>query len=234
MKRGPGKHSARRFNDAKGRESRCVFAQCKGSLRNSLVVVGTFPGELLARAGRARLHDCPMFSRVLLPALVLLLPAFVRADDPATFEVGDLTFTRPAEWKWVPVNSPMRKAQLQLPGADGPADLTFFHFGPGGAGGVEANAQRWLKQFSGKPGVEKTETEEIAGTKVTLVSTEGTFNSGMPGGEAKPLENQALLGGIIDRPGGLVFAKMTGPITTVKGARARFTEFLKTALTAAK
>jgi hypothetical protein len=90
-----------------------------------------------------------MFSRVLLPALVLLLPAFARADDPATFEVGDLTFTRPAEWKWVPVNSPMRKAQLQLPGADGPADLTFFHFGPGGAGGVEANAQRWLKQFSG-------------------------------------------------------------------------------------
>ena len=108
MKRGPGKHSARRFNDAKGRESRCVFAQCKSSLRNSLAAVGTFPGELLARAGRARLHDWPMFSRVLLPTLVLLPAAFARADDPATFEVGDLTFTRPAEWKWVPVNSPMR------------------------------------------------------------------------------------------------------------------------------
>ena len=150
--------------------------------------------------------------RHLLFAIVLALPAFARAEDPATFPVGGLTFTRPADWKWIAVNSPMRKAQLQVPGTDAAkvADITFFHFGEGGAGGVEANAQRWLKQFSGKAGAEKIEPQEIGGVKVTLVSTEGTFSSGMPGGEAKAMENYALLGAMIENPDGLVFVKMTG------------------------
>ena len=177
-----------------------------------------------------------MSLRHLLFAFVLAIPALVRAEDPATFPVGGLTFTRPADWKWVPVNSPMRKAQLAVPGADASksADLTFFHFGEGGAGGVEANAQRWLKQFSGKAGAEKIEPQEIAGVKVTLVSTEGTFTSGMPGGEAKTLENYALLGAMIENPEGLVFVKMTGPVETVKASREKFIEFIKTALTAKK
>ena len=169
-------------------------------------------------------------------AFVLAVPALSLAEDPSTFPVGGLTFTRPADWKWVAVNSPMRKAQLQVPGADAAkfADITFFHFGEGGAGGVEANAQRWLKQFTGKAGAEKIEPQEIAGVKVTLVSTEGTFSSGMPGGEAKPMENHALLGAMIENPGGLVFVKMTGPIETVKGTREKFIEFLKTAISAGK
>ena len=177
-----------------------------------------------------------MSLRHLLFAIVLTAPAITRAEDPATFPVGGLTFTRPADWKWVAVNSPMRKAQLQVPGADAAkaADITFFHFGPGGAGGVDANAQRWLKQFSGKAGAEKIEPQEIAGTKVTLVSTEGTFSSGMPGGEAKPMENHGLLGAIIENPEGLVFVKMTGPLETVKGSREKFLEFLKTAVSAKK
>ena len=58
--------------------------------------------------------------------LAAATPAF--ADDPATFPVGAFTFTRPADWAWVPVNSPMRKAQLKVPGADAAAsaDVTFF------------------------------------------------------------------------------------------------------------
>ena len=174
--------------------------------------------------------------RHLLFAIVLALPVIARAEDPATFPVGGLTFTRPADWKWIATNSPMRKAQLQVPGADTAkvADITFFHFGEGGAGGVEANAQRWLKQFSGKAGAEKIEPQEIGGVKVTLVSTEGTFSSGMPGGEAKAMENYALLGAMIENPDGLVFVKMTGPIETVKASREKFLDFLKTAITAKK
>ncbi len=177
-----------------------------------------------------------MSPRHLLFVIALTVPTLVRAEDPATFPVGGVTFTRPADWKWVPVNSTMRKAQLAVPGADSAkaADITFFHFGEGGAGGVEANAQRWLKQFSGKAGAEKIEPQEIAGVKVTLVSTEGTFTSGMPGGEAKSLENHALLGAMIENPEGLVFVKMTGPVETVKGSREKFIEFLKTALAAKK
>ena len=177
-----------------------------------------------------------MSLRHLLFAFVLAIPAITRAEDPTTFPVGGLTFTRPADWKWIAVNSPMRKAQLQVPGAEAAkfADITFFHFGEGGAGGLEANAQRWLKQFSGKAGAEKIEPQEIGGVKVTLVSTEGTFSSGMPGGEAKAMENYALLGAMIENAGGLVFVKMTGPTETVKAAREKFLEFLKTAITAKK
>jgi hypothetical protein len=177
-----------------------------------------------------------MSIRHLFFSIVLAFPALARAEDPATFPVGGLTFTRPADWKWVPVTSPMRKAQLQVPGADPSkaGDITFFHFGEGGAGGVEANAQRWLKQFSGKAGAEKIEAQEIAGVKVTLVSTEGTFSSGMPGGEAKPMENYGLLGAMVENPGGLVFVKMTGPLETVKGTREKFIEFIKASLTAKK
>ena len=172
-----------------------------------------------------------MSARPILFAIALSVSAIARAEDPAAFPVGGLTFTRPADWKWVAVSSPMRKAQLQVPGTDAAkaADITFFHFGEGGAGGIEANAQRWLKQFSGKPGAEKIEPQEIGGRKVTLVTTEGTFTSGMPGGEAKTLENHALLGAMIEDPEGIVFVKMTGPVETVKGAREKFLAFLKTA-----
>ena len=56
-----------------------------------------------------------MSPRPSLFALCLALPLLGRAEDPATFPVGGLTFTRPQEWKWIPVSSPMRKAQLQAP-----------------------------------------------------------------------------------------------------------------------
>lgn len=165
--------------------------------------------------------------------LVALSTAFtLRAEDPATFEVAGLTFTRPVEWKWVEVSSPMRKAQLKVPGAkpEDAADIIFFHFGAGAGGDVKANADRWLAQFKSEEGAAKIEPMDVAGTKVTLVSTEGTFSSGMPGGPSKPLENQALLGAIIESAQGSVFAKMTGPADVVKGSRERFITFITTAI----
>ena len=151
--------------------------------------------------------------------LALFSALTLRAEDPATFEVGGLTFTRPAEWKWVEVSSPMRKAQLKVPGAkpEQSADIVFFHFGAGAGGDIKANADRWLAQFKGAEGASKIEPLDVQGTKVTLVSTEGTFSSGMPGGPATPLENQALLGAIIEAAQGNVFVKMTGPADLVKG-----------------
>ena len=176
----------------------------------------------------------PMSIRHLLPAL--LLATLAHAEDPATFPVGALTFTRPADWKWVAVTSPMRKAQLQVPGAaaDQAADVTFFFFGETNGGGVDANVQRWLKQFDAKEGAGKTSEEQLAGLKVHLVSTEGTFSSGMPGGPTTPQANYALLGAIIEHPEGFVFVKMTGPAATVTAAREKFLELLKTVTVAKK
>jgi hypothetical protein len=165
-------------------------------------------------------------------ALALFATVAVHAEDPATFDVGGLKFTRPADWKWVEVTSPMRKAQLKIPGATAEqgADMTFFHFGAGGGGDVTSNAQRWLAQFKSPEGASKIDPQEIAGTKVTLVTTEGSFSGGMPGGPATVVENAALLGAIIEGPDGNVFVKLTGPAALVKGSRAKFLEFITTAL----
>src|SRR5262245_55021616 len=71
------------------------------------------------------------------------------AEAPSTFKVGEFNFTRPASWEWVEVTSPMRKAQLKVKGKEGQAnaEVVFFQFGSGSAGGVQANVNRWLGQF---------------------------------------------------------------------------------------
>jgi hypothetical protein len=174
--------------------------------------------------------------RLALLALTFLCAFMARAEDPTTFPVGGLTFSRPADWAWVPVSTPMRKAQLKVPGekpAEG-ADITFFYFGAGGGGDVQANAQRWTGQFHGPEGAAKIEEEKVAGLKVTIVTTEGTFSSGMPSGPVTPLENYALLGAIIEDKEGNVFVKMTGPSALVKESRKKFMAFVTAAIEARK
>lgn len=180
-----------------------------------------------------RLYTSSPMKRLALLVLCLIGAASLRAEDPATFPVGGLTFKRPADWAWVPVSSPMRKAQLKVTGAkpEEAADITFFHFGTGG-GDVQTNAQRWVAQFKGGESAAKIEPQDIGGAKVTLVSTEGTFNSGMPGGPTTPMENYALLGAIIESSEGNVFVKMTGPAALVKDSRKKFLDFLASAVPA--
>jgi hypothetical protein len=162
-------------------------------------------------------------------AAAVLAAATALAEDPATFEVGGFTFKRPADWGWVQVNSPMRKAQLKVPGGEQPGDVVFFHFGPGG-GDAKANVDRWFKQFSGAPaGAEKTEEQTYGKTKVTYAETEGTFASGMPGGPSSALQNYALVGAILDGPEGAVFVKLTGPKALVKASHEKFVDFVKDA-----
>jgi len=172
--------------------------------------------------------------RLALLVLSLVGAAALHAEDPASFPVGGLTFKRPADWAWVPVTSSMRAAQLKVPGAkpEDSAEIVFFHFGPQGGGGVQANVDRWVKQFPDGAETAKVEKQQIGGANVTLVTTEGTFNSGMPGGPTTPKTNYALLGAIIEHKDGDVFVKMTGPAALVKASRQKFLDFLATAFPA--
>src|SRR5438093_2993539 len=80
----------------------------------------------------------------------LLALGALAAEAPSQFKVGEFTFTRPSTWEWVDVaNSPMRKAQLKIngPQKNESAEVVFFYFGEGGAGGTKANVDRWLSQF---------------------------------------------------------------------------------------
>ena len=169
--------------------------------------------------------------RLAVLALSLFASATLFAAD--TFPVSALTFALPEGWKSVQPSSPMRKAQLAIPGKDGgkQADVTFFHFGPeGSAGGVQANVQRWFGQFAAAEGAAKTEPLDVAGTKVTLVSTEGTMKGGQFGGPAQDEPDFALLGAIIEHPEGPVFIKATGPSAVLKDAREKFLAMVKGAV----
>jgi len=157
-----------------------------------------------------------VFSRSLV--VFMLFAAAVAAAGPVDFVVGSFTFVRPESWEWVTPTSPMRKAQLSVPGkAGGPAaEVTFFHFGPGQGGSVQANVDRWFKQFS--DGYTDAKTEQAGNTTITFVKAEGTFASGMPGGPTTPMKDYAMRGAILESSSGDVYVKMTGPKEVVKGA----------------
>ena len=152
-------------------------------------------------------------------AAVVVAIAAVRAEK---FSAGGISFEGPKSWQTQKPSSSMRKAQFAIKGKDGKsAEVVFFHFGPGGAGGVAANVKRWLGQFK-EPADQlnaKTVIETINGTKVTYVTAMGTFMKGPPfGGNKVPVPNSALVGAIINGKQGAVFIKATGPKTIVKSA----------------
>lgn len=159
--------------------------------------------------------------------LAFLAIGSLHAADPVEFSVGAFTFERPEGWGWIAPSSAMRKAQLSVPGADGaaPADVTFFHFGPGQGGGVQANVNRWIAQF--QDGTSDTRSEEIGKTKVTFVKAVGTFSSGMPGGPLTLMPGYALRGAILENAGGDVYVKMTGPEGGIKAAEPAFEKMIR-------
>ena len=157
-------------------------------------------------------------------------------DQTATFAAGDFKFVVPAGWNSVTPASPMRKAELCVPGpegtgAAGEAIITVFHFGPGQGGTVEQNIDRWFGQFDGNNEAKAASTakETVGIVPVTFARARGTFQSGMPGQPATPLEGQALVGAILGSPNGDVYVKMTGPAPTVDKAEPAFVEMVRAA-----
>ena len=175
------------------------------------------------------------FSRiVLVSTLFAALTGLRAADATATFKVSEFTFTRPANWQWVESASAMRKAELKVVDekTKAKAEVVFYHFGPGNAGGTQANIDRWFGQFV-EPRDKinaKTEDVTVGKHKVTYVSAEGTYKSGMPGGPQTPMANYALLGAIIEASEGSVFVKMTGPKELAKSTTADFKKIVESAL----
>ena len=93
-----------------------------------------------------------------------------------------------------------------------------------------ANIERWFAQFKPEPASAEpnSRVETINGIRVTRVTAEGTFASGMPGQPTTPKTSYALLGAIAEGPGGNVFFKLTGPRKTVRAAAKQFDAMLRT------
>ena len=167
-------------------------------------------------------------------ALATLHPGAAPAADAAKFKVSEFTFTKPAKWETQEPASSMRAAQLKVPDAKFPegAEVVFFYFGAGGAGGTKANVDRWFGQFAEPREAIQAKTEEttIGKTKVTFVQAQGTYKSGPPGGAAKLLKDYALLGAVVEGEAGSVFVKLTGPIPVTQSAAADFKKLIESGL----
>ncbi|NNC89549.1 MAG: hypothetical protein HKN82_13930 [Akkermansiaceae bacterium] len=161
--------------------------------------------------------------RIILPLVLaaLVLPSPARAGE---FKVASLTFTAPAAWKKAETASPMRKAQFSVGEGDAAGEVVFYHFGPGAAGGVDANLRRWYGQFK-EPEDQvnaKTVKAKAGEIPVTYASAQGTFLSGPPRGPKVEKPGYALLAAIVEAKDGAVFIKFTGPAATVSSATADF------------
>jgi hypothetical protein len=154
------------------------------------------------------------------------------ADGRAS--MGPFTFAPPKEWTVKPTTSSMRAAQFEISGKAGEeAELVVYYFGAGGAGGVEANLDRWFGQFSqadGKPtkDVAKVEQTKIAGQDATVVTVTGRYQTTqMPGGPPPvDMADGALIGAIVASPSGPYYFKLTGRKKTVDANAARFKALL--------
>jgi len=160
-------------------------------------------------------------------------PSSASPAAPAQSPV-EVSWTDPAEWKRIARPSPMRKASYVIPHVESEkddAELGVFYFGPGQGGGIDANVERWVKQFSGVPTDKVKRADRSANGLVehTVEIESGTFNANSMGqGQPRLKTGYALLGAIVESPGGMYFFKLTGPEKTVAAARAPFYAMLDT------
>jgi hypothetical protein len=164
-------------------------------------------------------------------AIALLL---LGADTPKqTVDAQGVKFQAPAAWKSVPSTSSMRRAVLKIQpieGDDFPGELVVYAF-PGGAGSVEANIERWQKQFKDKDGnPPKIETKTVKGKNVdvTRAETSGHYFPAQFGRPEPDRPDARLLGAIVQTDQASYFIKLVGPNKTLTKLRPDFDELLTT------
>jgi hypothetical protein len=155
----------------------------------------------------------------------------VPAAEGQEFEARGAYFTLPSAWTSEAPSSSMRLAQALIPGSGGEAQLTVFHFGVGGGGGVESNLERWVGQMEVDAGTVPSRDTFSHGVFTThWIDVQGTLKPSMMGtGPDTPQPGSRLLGGVVEGPGGPWFFKATGPADTLAEARDDFLGMLRSA-----
>lgn len=170
-------------------------------------------------------------SAALMPTLLLLQTTSGWADEPAKADkaaakskkvtAGDIILNVPEGWKQKPQVRDPRVAELEVPPAGDdkePGEYAVFFFGKGGAGGVQANIQRWVGQLEADGRKEKITTGESTLGKYTLVDLTGTYNKsiGPPiAGNKKRLPGWRVINVFVETESGPYFLKLDGPEKTI-------------------
>jgi hypothetical protein len=157
-------------------------------------------------------------------ALMLAGPAADAWAQARAGGAGGVKWSVPKTWTDQPGSS-MRVATYKVPAAKAaePGEVAVFFFGPGQGGSIDANVERWSRQFEGTPKPTRS-LKKVNGLQLTLVQIAGTYLA--PGGpmmqsQGKKLDYR-LLAAIAEAPEGLIFFKLTGPAVTVAAAQADF------------
>lgn len=148
----------------------------------------------------------------------------------ATTQTGTLTFSKPASWKERPSNSSMRVAEFVVPRVAGDAEdgeLIVYYFG-GSGGSVEANLERWTKQFQTTKEPVRT-TTSVNGLKLANLSVSGTYVAEVRPGASERHNKPGfqMRATVVETPRGPYFIKLTGPSATIDKAGSAFDQFLK-------
>lgn len=140
------------------------------------------------------------------------------ADDAKTKKVaaGSLTLDVPESWKpRDKPSSPIRTAEIDVPAETGKGgEIVVFYFGTGGAGGVQANIERWVKQFEADGLKKKITTGKGKHGNYTVVDLTGTFKK--PVGPPIQMKSESLPGWrvlqvIVETENGPFFVRFDGP-----------------------
>ena len=144
-------------------------------------------------------------------------------SSQGTARPSQFAWTAPGGWMEEPKRS-MREVSYSI-GDAGEAECYISILG-GGAGGVEANVNRWRDQVGLEPLSPKAISElpqvDVLGGKATLFEAAGEF-TGM--GDATAASGQAILGIIRELDSNVLFVKMVGPAELVNTERDNFISF---------
>lgn len=163
-----------------------------------------------------------------------------RTNDSAGKPPSTLQYDPPAEWKSTPPRSAMRKAQYELPRAEGDTsegEMIVFYFGPGEGGGTKENLDRWRGMFTSADGgpvgddAVRSEEFEANGLKITLLEVKGRYAPGaMPGAApVSPQDDYMMLAAVVETSGGPWFFKGTGPRATMEQHKSATRRMLESA-----
>ncbi|MFQ5504116.1 MAG: hypothetical protein ACE5F1_04860 [Planctomycetota bacterium] len=135
-----------------------------------------------------------------------------------------LAWTAPESWQQGPARQ-MREVTFYT--GKGKTTECYIAILGGGAGGVEANINRWRNQLA-KEALSSGQINElpripVLGRQAALVEVSGTF-TGMSG---PAIQDATLLGVICELPRITLFVKMIGPAAEVKAEREAFIGFCK-------
>lgn len=136
-----------------------------------------------------------------------------------------LSFRAPKDWSEEPPANSMRQLEFVLPKGKPDAEearLVVFYFGPNGAGGVQANLDRWYTQIQpddGRTGAEAatTTTHTVNGMKVTTVDLVGRFVAETAPGSGTRVDHPdyRMRAAIVETARGPFFLKLVGPKCSV-------------------